>query len=202
MILINSKTASSCLSLLCVLSSLVGCGSEITPSPQPVVAVPIEELSSSTDQTTVPITGAFGVELGGAFDHGNRPETQGRYAFEPKDAYELLTTYTVSVSPRSRRISSIMATGKLSSTYECSLERTILAGLLEDKYRAQDQTDRASRRERSLIDGDRSISVRCDRPPRGKELSLLSLKYTDSALQQEAAEELERPELDRSTRGL
>jgi hypothetical protein len=111
------------------------------------------------------IGGAFGLKLGAVFK-GPLPEprtlTNGTpaYPFTPANPYRAFNEYYSTVSPRSHRITQILALGVSDSDLLCDSERAVLKSILEKKY-VGTFVKRGTSNNAFLLIGDRFIALSC-----------------------------------------
>ena len=153
------------------------------------------------------ITGAFGIKLGQilswqmirdselAFTHG----IDNMYSFYPEKKFRSFSFYSIAITPKTRRIYNIFASGDMDDDSTCEKEQALIMAILKQKYGEVDKLSSALAsldphyiNPQIIEQGDRKVGTVCSRLPDVD----LSISYSDSRLSELA--ENERIELESS----
>lgn len=148
-----------------------------------LILLPISTSSTAQDE----LLGSFGKVFGQLFDPihamGSTQDDYGNtlYQFAPKSPYYLFTHYYVTLTPSSKKVASIIATGPINDRKDCKQKRSQLSTILNSKYFSHS-------RKRNIIDqGNRSAVIECARLKDKK--NAIMVTYKDSILIDRAEKE-------------
>jgi|GEM_PF-2858978 len=139
------------------------------------------------------IEGAFGYKFGGSYDkkdevlvENSEPGTL-TVAVKPPKPYKTFEFYALSLTPVTKKIYMISASGKRTSTYDCKEESKTIAELLKKKYLITDHSGPSDKitGTSKLMSGGKAIMLMC----RGFTEVELMITYVDPELSKLAEKE-------------
>ena len=158
-----------------------------------VLAAVLALLISSTVNAEEKITGAFGMELGQAFNpqeaigKGSLTDGTPMYQFSPKKKFRSFSTYYALITPKTHKVYSIWAAGSTENDPSCKKEQALVMAILQKKYGKVKKGQLFS----SLYDikeidqGNRYVSTKCS----GFGNVSLDIRYKDKKLEEQAEKE-------------